>query len=136
MSTTANYASTPRAGMVVVSTANSALDGTGTLGTVFTAGASGSRIDAIQIYAIGTTTAGMVRLFLSDGVNNRLFAEIPVLALTPSATQPAFSANLQSNASGLVNTVPLPFSFGSGYSLKASTQNAESFVVIGFGGDF
>lgn len=136
MSTTANYAATPKVGLGTISTANSNLDGTGTLGTVFTAGTSGSRIDAILIYATGTTTAGMVRLFISDGVNNRLMAEVPVVAITPSGTQPAFSALLQSNNNGLLNSAPLPLSFQTSYILKASTQNAESFNVIAIGGDY
>lgn len=136
MSSTANYAASPKVGMAVISTANSNLDGTGTLGTVFTAGTNGSRIDTILIYATGTTTAGMVRLFISDGTNNRLIAEVPVVAVTPSSTQPAFSALLQSNNNGLLNSAPLPVNFQTTYLLKASTQNAETFNVIALGGDY
>jgi hypothetical protein len=136
MAATAQYASVPKIGTAVISTANTARDGTGTLGTVFTAGASGSRIDTIEIQATGTTTAGMIRLFISDGTNHRLFAEVPVIALTPSATIPAFSATVQGNAGALANGVPLPFSMATGWSLRASTHNAETFNVIGFGGDF
>ena len=130
------YASTPKVGTAVISTANTNRDGTGTLGTVFTADTSGSRIDGIEIQATGTTTAGMVRLFVSDGTNHRLFAEVPVVATTPSATVPAFSAFIQGNATGLVNITPLPISIPTGWSLRASTHNAESFNVIAFGGDF
>ena len=136
MASTPQYASTPKIGTAVISTANTNRDGTGTLGTVFTAGASGSRIDGIEIKATGTTTAGMVRLFLSDGTNHRLFDEVPVTALTPSATVPSFGSALSSNAQGLVNTTPLPLNIPAGWSLRASTHNAESFNVIAFGGDF
>lgn len=136
MAATPQYASTPKVGIAVISTANTARDGTGTLGTVFTAGASGSRIDAIEIQATGSTTAGMVRLFLSDGAAHRLFAEVPVVAITPSATVPAFSTLVQGNATGLVNITPLPISIPTGWSLRASTHNAESFNVIAIGGDY
>ncbi len=136
MSATAQYASTPKVGIGVISTANTNRDGTGTIGTVFTAGASGSRIDVIEAQATGTTTAGMVRLFIHDGSNARLIGELPVQAVTPSGTVPAWSAVVTSNSSGIVGSVALPLSVPTGYSLRASTQNAETFNVIGFGGDF
>ncbi|NBX74718.1 MAG: hypothetical protein EBQ89_10555, partial [Alphaproteobacteria bacterium] len=71
MATDPNFAGTPLAGNAQISTANTNRDGTGTLGTVVTAGASGSRIEEIVIEATGTTTAGMIRLFLNDGTNTR-----------------------------------------------------------------
>lgn len=127
MSTTANYASTPRAAFGQVSTANTNRDGTGTIATIFTAGASGSRIDDIVVIATGTTTAGMVRLFLHDGTNARLWVELPVTAATPSGTVQAFAASL------LNQSLILP----SGWSLRASTHNAETFnVIVDRAGDF
>jgi hypothetical protein len=65
-----------------------------------------------------------------------MFAEVPVTAVTPSATIPAFNVSVVGNAQGLANNVPLPLSLPTGWSLRASTHNAESFTVIGFGGDF
>ena len=127
MGINANYASTPRAAVGQVSTANTNRDGTGTLATIFTAGASGSRIDDIVIKAVGTTTAGMVRLFLHDGTNARLLDEIAVPAITPSATVPSFVAKLVDLAELLPN----------GWSLRASTNNAETFnILVTRGGDF
>jgi hypothetical protein len=132
MATQAQYAATPKVGIGVISTANTARDGTGTIGTVFTAGASGSRIDAISIKATGTTTAGMIRLFIHDGTNARLLTEVPVVALTPSGTVPAWEAQLNTNSLSQVLPIILP----TGYSLRASTNNAETFNVIAIGGDF
>lgn len=127
MSTTANYAATPRAAVAQISTANTARDGTGTIATVFGAGTSGSRIDDITVTATGTTTAGMVRLFLHDGTNARLWAEIPVSAVTPSGTVQAFTASLSNQALILPN----------GWSLRASTNNNETFnVIVDRAGDF
>lgn len=127
MGINANYANTPRAAVGQVSTANANRDGTGTLATIFTAGATGSRVDDIKIQATGTTTAGVVRLFLHDGTNARLFAEILVTAVTPSTTVEAFSAVLLNQAIILPN----------GWSLRASTNNAETFnVIVNRAGDF
>ena len=127
MAINAQYASTPRAALGQVSTANTARDGTGTLATIFTAGSSGSRIDDIKIQATGTTTAGVVRLFLHDGTNARLFAEILVSAVTPSTTVEAWSTTLLNQA------IVIP----SGWSLRASTNNAETFnVIVNRAGDF
>lgn len=132
MSTTAQYASTPRQAIAAIATANTAKDGTGTLGTVFTAGASGSRIDAINIKATVTTTAGMVRLFVHNGTSAFLLTEVPVIAVTSSATAPSFEVQLNTNTM----TQILPLILPTGYSLRASTNNAENFNVLAQGGDF
>lgn len=122
-----NYAATPKTAVAQVITANTARDGTGTLATVFTAGASGSRIDDISIVATATTTAGVVRLFLHDGTNARLWKEILVSAITPSATVQVYSSMLNSQALILQT----------GWSLRASTHNAETFnVCVTRAGDF
>jgi len=120
MSTTPQYASTPKAATAVISTANTNRDGTGTLATLVTAGSQGTRIDDISIAATGTTTAGMVRFFLHDGTNARLVREVPVSAITPSSTVAAF-------ASVLLN---LAWIIPTGWSLRVSTALAESFAIV------
>ena len=132
MATQAQYAATPKCGVGQVSVANTTRDGTGTIATIFTAGANGSRIDAIDLKAVGTTTAGMLRLFIHDGVNARLLTELPVVAVTPSAALPSWEARLNGNSMSQVLPLVLP----TGYSLRASTHNAETFNVIALGGDF
>ncbi|MEN9885488.1 MAG: hypothetical protein RL758_66 [Pseudomonadota bacterium] len=132
MAAVPSYAAAPKCGIAQISTANTARDGTGTIGTVFTAAATGSRIDAINIKATGTTTAGMIRLFIHDGSTSRLIDEVPVLATTPSATVPSFEVNLNTNTMAHFLPIILP----NGFSLRASTNNAETFNVIAFGGDF
>lgn len=127
MSTSAQYAAMPKTAVAQVTTANTARDGTGTIATVFTAGASGSRIDDVTITAVATTTAGMVRLFLHDGTNARLLREVAVSAITPSGTVAAFTASLTN----------LALVLQSGWSLRASTHNAETFnVCVTRAGDF
>lgn len=119
MASNANYAATPKSALAQLSAANTGRDGTGTIVTVLSAGTSGSRVDDILIAATGTTTAGMVRLFLHDGTNARLFREVPVTAITPSGTVQAFTASLPN----------LALVLAPGWSLRASTHNAESFNV-------
>lgn len=127
MAVQAQYASTPRAALAQVSTANANRDGTGTIATVFTAGASGSRVEDIWLVATGTTTAGMIRLFLHDGTNARLWQEVSVSPVTPSATVSVWSSSLVNQALILPN----------GWSLRASTHNAETFnVIVDRAGDF
>ena len=120
MADLASYASTPATAMVQISTANTNRDGTGTLGTLVTAPATGIRVDDILICAAGSTTAGVVRMFVSDGTNHRLIREILVPLITPSATVEVWSTTLRNLAFILTN----------GWSLRFSTHNAETFNIF------
>ena len=123
---------TPKIGMARISTANTNRDGTGTLGDVITGGTFGTRVVRIHIRATVTTTAGMVRLFISDGSNIRFWDEVSVTAITVSATVQAFEATIITPDSASPLLV-LP----SGYVLKAGTHNgSEPFDVIAHGGDY
>ena len=136
MSTSANYAATPKNSGAQIATANTARDGTGTLGTVFTAGTSGSRIDSISLQATGTTTAGMIRFFISidAGTTKRLIGEFPVTAITAAATTPVWQAvSTSQNSSFMQNGLVLQ----ANAILYASTNNAETFNVTALNaGDF
>lgn len=116
---------TVNTGMATISTANSNLDGTGTLGTVLTGASNGTLIKSITIKAQTSTTEGMVRLFVYDGANNRIMYEVPVPAVTKSATAQSF-----------VKTLYLNYRLEAGFILKASTQNAETFNVLAEGLDW
>ena len=110
-----------------ISTANTGRDGTGTLGTVYTAGALGGRIDKLIIQATGTTTAGTIRLFIGS-TGQFLIQEISVVATTPSATVPAWSAEVVFEQGLTLQAT---------YLLKAGTEKAETFnVTVVNGGDF
>ena len=128
MSTSAQYASTVKASTVALAaTANTARDGTGTITTIHAAGALGARIDDIYIVSTGTCTAGVIRLFISNGTTPFLWQEILVTATTPSNTQAVWSYTLLNQ--GLV--IP------TGFSLRASTHNAEAFnILVTRAGDF
>lgn len=125
MATSPNYTSTPKSPTVTISTANTNRDGTtGIYGTLMTAGAAGSRVDRIRIQAIAVTTAGMVRLFVQDN----MILEIPVQAATPSATNPAWGADV---------VFPGGLELAAAAVIKAATEKAETFKLTGITvGDF
>lgn len=133
MATSAQYAATPKVGSALLTTADTSLTAPTTVGTVFTAGSSGSRIDYIDIQGVATTTACLVNLFIFDGTTYFLWQQVPVIAVTSSTTAPAFTAALSSN--GNANIMPL--TIPTGYSLRATVSVTQTGIrVIAYGGDF
>ena len=115
------FASIPATAMVQISTANTARDGTGTLGTLITAPTAGTRVDDIEISATGSTSSGVVRMFVYDGTNTRFIREWLVSGtITPSATVSPFNLQLKNQAIILK----------SGWSLKFSTHNSETYNIF------
>ena len=120
------FAVTPEIGMGQVSAANTNRDGTtGTYVTLVTAAPSGTRVAEIVTQATVTTTAGMVRLFLTDGSTTRMFDEIAISAATVSASVKG------NRVSTLYTNLVIP----SGWSIRASTHNAEAINVFVLGAD-
>lgn len=118
-----------RVGVANISSSSAIRTTTGVTGltSLFVAGTNGSRIDRIRVKATATTTTGMVRIWIYSGSGNaQLLFEIPVTALTPSATVASFDTYLN------VDMENLP----SGYTLYATTEKAETFNVMAFGGDW
>jgi len=124
---------TGNTGIGTLLTANPNLDGTGTLATVITAAANGTKVRSVTIKATEAVKAGMVRLFIKKaGVATTLIMEIPipecpVLAATPTPPPvlPVFELRIACN-----------IELRSGYSLMASTQSAYHFNVIAEGLDY
>lgn len=88
---------TPNIGFanLVAAAANTALDGTGTVSTVFTAGADGSMVNSIIVKSSSTTAtsaAGVLRIWINNGsvtstaTNNTLVREYVLTANTATAT--------------------------------------------------
>lgn len=129
------FAKAPRSsGITTGVNANTAVDGTGTVATVFTADATnGSRIDQVFLQHLGTNVQTVVRLFVNNGstntvaTNNWLVQEI-VMA-TNTLSQVAASTPAVWNA-GLL----LP----AGYKLNVTigTAIAAGIMVSAQGGDF
>ena len=138
MSTTPNWAATPKAGSTRLSTANTAIDGSGTMGTIITGGTNGTRVDNIVVAANGTVVAGLVNLFLSTTTganttaNTSFLRPIAVSAATPSATSAAFYSAFSSQN----NSDFLPIFVPAGYTLRAATTIAQSIDVTAIGADF
>ena len=128
MAATPNFASTPRCVGSSSAAANTALDGTGTLITAFTAGPNGSRLDNIMLKAAATTVAGMIRLFIHDGTTARLLTEVPVQAITPSGTVSAWEQRIDVSVLGGLLLLP------SGSSLRWAAHAASAFncIVTGY----
>lgn len=113
---------------VAISTANTNRDGTGTIGTLATAVAAGTKFFEIVVQALGTTTAGMVRLYHSSdgGTTWTMFDEVDVSAITVGANVKAFR-----QSKTYANLVLV----GTSAKLGVSTHNAESFEIYALGGD-
>jgi len=120
------FAVTPRIGAANVSTANTNRDGSGTVATLITGAATGTRIAEIVVQARVTTTAGMVRIYLYDGSSYRFFDEVAIAAATVSAS--VKGTRVSTSYSNLI----LP---SASWSIVVSTHNAESIDVIAFGAD-
>ena len=127
MATQAVFVGTPKEWMAQVSVANTNRDGSGTVVDLVTGATNGTRIDAVRVQAAGTTTAGVIRVFVYDGTNTRLEREILVNAVTPSTSIEAFSAD---------RPLPFPIVLQTGWKLRVSTNNAETFNVFALGGDY
>jgi thiamine pyrophosphokinase len=90
--TTPIFTLTPKAATARIAAANTARDGSGTLVSLFTAGANGSRVDFVTFTSSQVTAAASAarvqRVFLSDesGLNPRLISEVVMSAVTASNT--------------------------------------------------
>jgi len=126
MAATPQFAATVRTGAVSIGTADTSRTAPTNVGTLFSAGSNHSRVDEIDIVATGTTTAGVVRIFVYNGSTYYLLREVLVSAITPSTTVAVFSNTI------IFSNLVIP----SGYSIRVTTNNAETFHVTAFGGDF
>ena len=107
-----------------ISTANPGRDGTGTIVTGWTAGASGGYVRTIRIKATGNTDAGMVRIFHYDGAYY-LWREIQVVAITPDRTTPSFESELN-----FVNDNSTGWQVGAADTIRFATEQAQEFDII------
>lgn len=128
MATTPNFTSTSRLATAAVSTANTNRDGTGTIVSVITGVAAGTKLFEVDVQMIVSSTAGMVRLFLSSDTGStwKLFDEVAIAAATVSASVKGTRVATQ------YTNLILP---SASWILGASTHNAEASVVTALGGD-
>lgn len=118
-----------------ITAANTAKDGTGTVVTIFTAGADGALIERFRVQALGTNVASVLRFFLNNGgsnatpANNSLIHEATCAATTISEVA----------ALAPVEVLPsMPIKLEAGYKINIAlgTAVAAGLQVTAFGGDF
>lgn len=112
-------------------TANTNRDGSGTLATLYTAPATtpSVRVSRVDFKAEGTTTAGILRLFLDRSGTFLFISEVLVTAITPSGTVASWESSfIPSNVDGFI--------MQPGDILKCSTHNGEFFYARAELGEF
>ena len=122
-------------GLVVGPTANTALDGSGTLYKAFTAGANGSYVQKMRFRPVGSPVATVCRVFISSSTSTTttatwLYDEITLPAVTLSQT-----------AASSVFELPLNFALDPSYLLYVTfgTSTGASgtvYSVVTIAGDY
>ena len=131
MGTTPVFAATPHVGAVLTqATFDTSLTAPTNVATIFTAGASGSRVDTIRITQVATSgNAGILNIFLYDGSTYHLIDLYAYGAVTLSTTSQPNPVDIYYQ-----NLV-----FATGWSLRCTittTGGQAAFKVTAFGGDF
>ena len=127
------YTSTPNISAATETTLNNVYDGTGTVGTIFTAGANGSYLSFIRLKPLGTNIATIARFWINNGgsngtaANNFLLTEA-VLAATTSSTVVALPEVV----------IPINFALPTGYKINwaLGITVAAGWQATGVGGDY
>lgn len=110
-------------GYGTVETANSSLDGSGTIVDLLTGRDYGTIIDTVVIKAIQDTSPGMIRFFLKSGGGYTLIREVPVPQIAISNNSPSWEEVLSFNG----------ITIQDGDTLSVSTQVSDKFKVTVFG---
>lgn len=116
-----------------VKTANTAVDGTGFVAPVFTAGTNGSYLQRLIARPAGTNIATVLRVFINNGSTNATAANN---ILAGEATLPATTAS----AVTALQAVEVPFNFAvpAGYVINVTlgTTVAAGYYVSICAGDY
>lgn len=123
-----NFISTARIGVASVSTANTNIDGTGTITSLITGAAAGTRILEIDTQCSATSAAALVNIFLStdSGSTWTLFDQITISSATVSNT-------VKGNRNfTLYNNLVLP---NASHVLGVTTTISQATRVYALGGD-
>lgn len=116
-----------------ITAANTAVDGTGTVTTIFTAGIDGSRVDYLKVRPRGTNVASVLRVFINNGLTNATAANN---ILFMERTLPADTI---SQVAELKDTyIPLDVSIDPSYTIFVTlgTAIAAGISVTAVGGDY
>ena len=128
MASAPQFINTPRIATAPFGTANTAIDGTGTITEVIAGATGGTRVLEIVVIAAASTATARVHLFITtnSGTTWRIFDSFNVNAATPSATVSPFRiSRLYANLLLVDSTQRIGFT-------TTVTQNMN---VIAFGGN-
>lgn len=128
MATNPQFINTPRIAMANTATANTNIDGTGTITEVIQGATGGTRVLELVVKLAATSAAAQVNLFLTtdSGTTWRHFDSITVAAATVSATV-ASNRTSRTYANLLLAS--------SAHRVGFTTTIAQSTNVIALGGD-
>ena len=127
------YTATARVSADTETTANNVYDGTGTVGTVFTAGTNGSFIGYVKLKPLGTNVASVARFWINNGstnataANNFLWGEVTLPATTAATAAALAELVLQFN-------IAIPTGYKINFAL--GTTVAAGWQATCIGGDY
>ena len=124
--------------------ANTAMDGTGTVLTIFTADATnGGRFEGVRAKALGTNVASVARIFINNGstntsaANNSLVAELDLPATTASNAASNLLQEIPSqNGTGDQTIFPMVLPAGYKVNVCLGTAVAAGWQFTGIGGAY
>lgn len=122
------FALTQHVSLGEISVANTNRDGTGTIVDVFASTSFGSRPRAIKIIAKGTTTAGLINLFIYNGTAYKFWTQIAVTGIAPDATTKAWEGYVDPDELELLDLQTT-------WKIGAAPTKAELFNVFAYGAD-
>ena len=102
-----------------MSTANSNLNGSGTLYTLLTGGTRGTYIKTITVKAIKLVTRGMVRIYVDSGLPTDIISEIEIPPRSVDPSQETFAISIE-----------VDFMLEQDWILKASIENGSENTMI------
>lgn len=120
-------------GITTGTSANTNKDGTGTVATIFTAGANGSKIERVFIQHLGTNVATVLRFFVNNGSTNTTAANNYLVH------EEAFAAWTNSETAASTSLIwPANLILPAGYKLNVVTATAiaSGLMCTAEGSDF
>jgi hypothetical protein len=123
MASSAQYVATTKIDSAVVTTADTSRTqpAIANVGVVFTAGASGSRIDQINLTGVGTTAASQLRLFVCKGLEGKTISSITSSSTTATVTTATDHGLITGDTVTIQGCNPIEFNVKSATITVAST---------------
>jgi len=127
------YTTTPNISADTETTANNVYNGTGTVGTAFTAGANGSYVSFIKLKPLGTNVASVARFWVNNGLTNATAENNYLVAET---TLPATTAVANAALTEIVVSLNMAIEAGYKVNWAIGTTVAAGWQATVVGGDY